>query len=94
MWRSSLLIEIGPNVVDVWESRLDIPDEQRIYHDLLKLAASPGQEAAAHTALVDLIKTGAREPSVLETTRALEQKMDIPAERRIKLPPSDKRPPE
>ena len=76
------------------EARLDIPDGQRIYHDILKLAATPGKEQAAHTALVDLIKTGARQPSVLETARVLEQKMDIPAERRVKLPPHDKRPPE
>ncbi len=76
------------------EARLDIPDGQRIYHDILKLAATPGKEQAAHTALVDLIKTGARQPSVLETARLLEQKMDIPAERRVKLPPQEKRPPE
>ena len=76
------------------EVRLDIPDGQRIYHDIVKLAATPGKEQSAYTALVDLIKTGAREPSVLETARALEQKMDIPAERRVKLPPQEKRPPE
>jgi|GEM_PF-147573 len=76
------------------EASLAIPDGQRIYHDILKLAATPGKEESAYTALTDLIKTGAREPSVLEATRALEQKMDIPAERRIKLPPHDQRPPE
>ncbi len=66
------------------EARLAIPDEQRIYHEVVKFAATPGKEHSAYTALSDLIKTGARQPSVLETARALEQKMDIPAERRVK----------
>jgi hypothetical protein len=76
------------------ETRLGIPDEQRIYHEIVKLAATPGKEDSAYTALRDLIKTGAREPAVLDAARALEQKMDIPAERRIKLLPPDHRPPE
>jgi hypothetical protein len=76
------------------EVRLDIPDDERIYHVVLKLAATPGKEDSAYTALVDLIKTGARQPAVLDAARNLEQKMDIPAGRRIKLPAQDKRPPE
>ena len=76
------------------EARLDIPDEQRIYHVIVKLAATLGKEDSAYAALRDLIRTGAREPAVIEAVRTLEQKMDIPAERRIKLPSQDKRPPE
>lgn len=68
------------------ERILEIPDSQRIYHTVLKLAETPGKEDAAYTALVDLIKTGAKEQAVIDTARMLEQKMDIPAERRIKLP--------
>ena len=66
------------------EERLAIPDEQRIYHEVVKFAAVPGKEQSAYTALVDLLRTGALQPSVLETARALEQKMDMPAERRVK----------
>ena len=76
------------------EERLGIPDEQRIWHTVVKFAGTPGKEESAYAALRDLIKTGARQPSVLETALLLEQKMDIPAERQIKLPPHDKRPPE
>ena len=76
------------------EVRLGIPDGQRIYHHIVKLAATPGKEQSAHTALSDLIKTGARQPSILDAARILEQKMDIPAERRIKLPPQAQRPPD
>jgi hypothetical protein len=76
------------------EARLGIPDEQRIYHTAVKLAATPGKEQSAYIALGDLIRTGASEPSVLDAARALEQKMDIPAERRIKLPHQSQRPPD
>jgi hypothetical protein len=68
------------------EARLVIPDEQRIYHTIVKLASVPGKEDSAYTALNDLIRTGANQPAVLEAARSLEQKMDIPAARRIKLP--------
>ena len=74
------------------EAKLAIPDEERIWHTLVKFAATPGMEESAYTALGDLIRTGAREPAVLDAARMLEQKMDIPAERRIKWPPQDKRP--
>ena len=80
--------------VQILETRLTIPDEQRIYHEVLKLAATPGKEQSAYTALCDLIKTGARQPAVIDAARALEQKMDIPPERRVKLPIRDKLPPE
>ncbi|MEO6789251.1 MAG: hypothetical protein ABI318_24265 [Chthoniobacteraceae bacterium] len=76
------------------EVRLHIPDEKRIYHVIVKLAKTPGKEDSAYAALRDLIKTGAREPAVIDAARALEQKMDIPASRQIKLLPQDKRPPE
>ena len=76
------------------EARLGIPDEKRIYHIIVKLADTPGREDSAYTALGDLIRIGAQQPAVLDAIRALEQKMDIPAERRIKVPPQDKRPPE
>jgi hypothetical protein len=76
------------------EARLHIPDAQRIYHVIVKLAATPGKEESAYTALRDLIRTGAREPAVVEAARTLEQKMDIPAQRRIKLPVPDMRSPE
>ena len=76
------------------EARLGIPDGQRIYHTVVKLAATPGKEDSAYTALSDLIRTGAKEPAVLDAARALEQKMDIPAQRRIKLPPQTSRPPD
>jgi hypothetical protein len=76
------------------EGRLNIPDEERIYHSIVKLASTPGKEQSAHTALVDLIKTGGRQPAVLDALHGLEQKMDIPAERRIKLPHYDRRPPD
>ncbi len=76
------------------EDRLAIPDAQRIYHEVVKFAAKPGHDESAYTALRDLVRTGAPQPVVLETARALEQKMDIPAERRIKLPASAPRPPE
>lgn len=72
--------------IQILEERLAIPDAQRIYHTIVKLASVPGKEDSAYTALGDLIRTGAREPAVLEAARSLEQKMDIPAERRIKLP--------
>ena len=52
----------------------------------MKLASVPGKGDSAYTALGDLIRTGAREPAVIEAARMLEQKMDIPAQRRIKLP--------
>jgi hypothetical protein len=71
------------------ETRLGIPDEQRIYRDVVKLAATPGKEQSAYTALADLYKTGARQPAVLDAIRALEQKIDIPLQRRIKLPPQN-----
>ena len=74
------------------ETKLAIPDGQRIYHDVVKLATTPGKEQSAYTALRDLIQTGAREPAVLDAARSLEQKMDIPAERRVKLPPHAMRP--
>ena len=74
------------------EVKLAIPDGQRIWHTVVKLAATPGREGSAYTALTDLIKTGSREPAVIEAARALEQKMDIPAERRVKLPVPEKRP--
>lgn len=74
------------------EVRLDVPDENRIHHVVVKLASTPGKEQSAYIALVDLIKTGARQPAVLDAVRGLEQKMDIPAERRIKLPQHDQRP--
>jgi len=45
-----------------------------------------------YAGLTDLIKTGSREPAVIDAARAYEQKMDIPAERRVKLPVQDKRP--
>jgi len=76
------------------EVRLGIPDEQRIYHAVVKSAAVRGKEASAYADLVVLARAGAREPPVLETLRALEQKMDIPAERRVKLPAQDKLPPD
>ncbi len=75
------------------EEKLGIPDAGRIYHTVVKLASEPGKEDAAYTALRDLIKTGARQPDVIEAAHSLEQKMDIPAERRIKLPPKDQIPP-
>jgi hypothetical protein len=80
--------------VQKMEAALAIPDEKRIYRDILKLAAVPGKEDSAYTALSDLLKTGAQQPSVLEAARALEQKMDIPAARRVKLPAQAQRPPE
>ncbi len=51
------------------EARLDIPDEKRIYHVIVKLADIPGKEDSAYTALRDLIKTGARQPAVLDAMR-------------------------
>ena len=74
------------------EAKLDIPDAQRIWHAVVKLANTPGKENSAYPGLVDLIKTGSRQPQVIEAARALEQKMDIPAARRVKLPPHEKRP--
>ncbi len=74
------------------EAKLDIPDQQRIWHTVVKLADTPGKENSAYPGLVDLIKTGSREPAVIAAARALEQKMDIPAARRVKLPPHEKRP--
>ena len=74
------------------EVKLAIPDGDRIWHTVVKLASTPGKEDSAYTALSDLVKTGAREPAVIEAARALEQKMDIPAERRVKWPPQDQRP--
>ncbi len=74
------------------EAKLAIPDEQRIWRTVVKFAGTPGKAGSAYAALTDLIKTGSREPAVIEAARALEQKMDIPAERRVKLPAQDKRP--
>jgi tetratricopeptide (TPR) repeat protein len=74
------------------EAKLDIPDAQRIWHTVVKLAETPGKEGSAYAGLTDLIKTGSREPAVIDAARAYEQKMDIPAERRVKLPVQDKRP--
>ena len=74
------------------EVKLAIPDAQRIWHTVVKLAQTPGKEGSAYAALTDLIKTGSREPAVIEAAHILEQKMDIPAERRVKLPVQDKRP--
>ena len=74
------------------EVKLVIPDEQRIWHTVVKLATTPGKEDSAYTALSDLIRTGATEREVLEMARTLEQKMDIPAERRVKFPPQAMRP--
>ena len=74
------------------EVKLAIPDDQRIWHTVVKLASKPGKEDSAYTALSDLIKTGAQEREVLEMARMLEQKMDIPAERRVKLLPQAMRP--
>ena len=74
------------------EVKLAVPDGDRIWHTVVKLASTPGKEDSAYTALSDLVKTGAREPAVIEAARALEQKMDIPAERRVKWPPQDQRP--
>jgi len=76
------------------EDQLSIPDAERIYHRVVAFAATPGKEESAYAAVRDLIRTGARESSVLETARKLEQKMDIPAERRVKLPAQATRPPE
>lgn len=70
------------------ERLLEIPGPQRIYHTVVKLAQTPGREDSAYTALGDLIRAGAREQAILDAARMLEQKMDIPAERRIKLPPT------
>ena len=74
------------------EAQLEIPDEDRIYHMVLKVASTPGKEESAYAALTDLIRTGAREPAVLEAARTLEQKMDIPSERRVKVGIEAKRP--
>ncbi len=74
------------------EVKLAIPDEQRIWHTVVKFAQTPGKEDSAYAALCDLIKTGSTEREVLELARMLEQKMDIPAERRVKLPPKAMRP--
>jgi len=74
------------------EVRLGIPDGQRIWHDVVRFAATPGNETSAYTALRDLIQTGASDPAVLDAAQTLEQKMDIPAERRVKLPEQDQRP--
>ena len=87
-WLRTLLRKI-----QILEEKLSIPDSRRIYHDVLKVASTPGKEQSAHAALSDLVTTGARQPAVIETLRALEQKMDIPPARRIKLPPADGHPP-
>ncbi len=74
------------------EVKLAIPDGDRIWHTVMKHAHTPGKEDSAYTALSDLIKTGSKEREVLEMARTLEQKMDIPAERRVKFPPQAMRP--
>ncbi|MEO6742263.1 MAG: hypothetical protein ABIP20_18625 [Chthoniobacteraceae bacterium] len=74
------------------EVKLAIPDHERIWHTVVKFAATPGKEESAYAALAALIQTGAREPAVIESARTLEQKMDIPTGRRIKLPSQDQRP--
>jgi hypothetical protein len=71
------------------EASLAIPDEQRIYHDVVKLASVPGKEESAYHALSSLIRAGSRQPAVIEAARSLEQKMDIPEQRRVKLPVRD-----
>ena len=88
-WLSTLFHKI-----QTLETRLAIPDEQRIYRDVLKLVVTPGREKSAYVALIDLVNTGARQPAVIDALRALEQKMDIPAERRVKLPSNDRLPPD
>jgi len=74
------------------EAKLDIPDARRVWRTVVKFAGTAGKEGSAYTALTDLIKTGCTEPAVIEAARSLEQKMDIPADRRVKLPVQDKRP--
>ena len=86
-WLQTLLRHI-----QTLEVKLEIPDDQRIWHAVVKVAHTPGKEGSAYTGLTDLIKTGSREPAVIDAARALEQKMDIPADRRVKLPLHDKRP--